>query len=141
MLEACTLSKTCKRFVPSECGGDIDKHPDKPRFYIPTHGAIRQSLKSQNIVEWTLVNNGWFMDYFVPSNKTYMKSLGNVWPLNMETWEAMIPGTGDEPIGFTAARDVAKACVKLITTDKWVCFTYCCFPPLARTSLSQIVSF
>lgn len=77
----------------------------------------------------------------MPSNKTYMKSLGNVWPLNMETWEAVIPGTGNEPIGFTAARDVAKACVKLITTDKWVCFTYCCFPPLARTSLSQIISF
>lgn len=61
------------------------------------------------------------MDYFAPTSKTYMTSLGAVWPLNMETWEAIIPGTGDELIGFTSARDVAKACVMLITTEKWVC--------------------
>jgi len=58
MLKACQLSKKCKRFVPSECGGDLEKHDDKPRFYIPTHGGFRKVLRQQTEIEWTLFNQG-----------------------------------------------------------------------------------
>jgi nucleoside-diphosphate-sugar epimerase len=61
------------------------------------------------------------MDYFVPEKKSYMKALKGIWPLDLENWEAVIPGTGEERVGFTSARDVAKAFVKLIKAEKWVC--------------------
>ena len=58
MLKACQQSKKCKRFIPSECGGDLETHDDKPRFYIPTHGGFRKVLRKQTEVEWTLFNQG-----------------------------------------------------------------------------------
>ncbi|KAA1473987.1 NAD-P-binding protein [Dentipellis sp. KUC8613] len=118
MLAACAKSTACKRFVPSEYGGDLVNHADKPRMYIPTHGKVRRALREHKAkggpVEWTLVNQGWFMDYFVPLEKRYFKSLGPVWPLDTDTWEALIPGTGEEQIGWTAGRDVARALLRLI---------------------------
>lgn len=101
-------------------------------------------------VEWTVVNGGWFMDYFVqgsrvgptallysPSSnptttstgepsteekpkwdpsiiRSYLKPLPGVWPLDMDTFHATLLGTGNEPIGWTSARDVAKTLIKLI---------------------------
>ncbi|KAI5898200.1 NAD(P)-binding protein [Schizophyllum commune H4-8] len=125
-LAACRTSRTCKRFVPSECGGDLDAHPDKPRFYIPTHGAFREVLKAQSEVEWTLLNNGWFMDYVLPPEMSYMKSIVPVWPLDLKTGRVLVPGTGEEPIGLTAARDVARAAVKLVDASAWDPITYVC---------------
>ena len=121
MLSACTASKSCKRFVPSEYGGDIDHFPNLPRFYEPTHAAFREVLKQQSEVEWTLVNQGWFMDYFVPDEKTYMKNLYPIWPLNVSDggWKATVLGSGDEKVAWTCARDVGKALVRLIETKEW----------------------
>jgi nucleoside-diphosphate-sugar epimerase len=120
MLNACRESESCKRFVPSEYGGDIDNFPLLPRFYEPTHVAFREILEQQNDVEWTLVNMGWFMDYFVqPANgsKSYMKALPGVWPIDLEGWKVVVLETGEEKIGWTAARDVAKALVRLVGVE------------------------
>ncbi|CAF1642334.1 unnamed protein product, partial [Adineta ricciae] len=73
MIKACQNSSRCKRFIPSECGGDIEKFPQHPEFYVPTHGAIRKLLEEQNEIEYTLFNQGWFMDYFIPADRSYMK--------------------------------------------------------------------
>lgn len=124
LLKACRESETCKRFVPSECGGNIDAHPDKPRFYIPTHAAFREVLKRQTEVEWTLLNGGWFMDYVLPPPKSYMKCIVPVWPVDTEKRVAVIPGTGEEQIALTAARDLAKACVALVEAKSWDAHTY-----------------
>ncbi|THU92841.1 hypothetical protein K435DRAFT_820410 [Dendrothele bispora CBS 962.96] len=112
MLQACQQSRICKRFVPSEYGGNLQTHPLLPRFYAPTHVEFRKELEAQNDVEWTLVNIGWFMDYFAPVGKSYMKPLHPVWPVDLDKWEATVLGTGDEPIAWTSARDVAKALEK-----------------------------
>jgi len=124
MLSACTASGTCKRLVPSEYGGDIDLFPHLPRFYEPTHAAFRQVLRNQKQIEWTLVNPGWFADYFAPSDKSYLKPIRPVWPMDTEKATVTILGTGDEPIGWTAARDVAKALVRLIEVPRWDEHTY-----------------
>ncbi|KAL0062103.1 hypothetical protein AAF712_011030 [Marasmius tenuissimus] len=127
MLEACKSSSTCKRFVPSEYGGNLETYPLLPRFYAPTHAEFRKELeRNAGDVEWTLVNIGWFMDYFAPVGKSYMKPLHPVWPLNLEKWEVVILGTGDEPIAWTSARDVAKALVRLIDCNDWEKHTYLC---------------
>ncbi|KAL0578228.1 hypothetical protein V5O48_003765 [Marasmius crinis-equi] len=127
MLEACKQSSTCKRFVPSEYGGNLETHPLLPRFYAPTHAEFRKNLeKDSGDVEWTLVNMGWFMDYLAPVGKSYMKPLHPVWPVNLEKWEAVVLGTGDEPIAWTSARDVAKALVRLINRRDWEKRIYLC---------------
>lgn len=130
MLRACSLSSDCTRFVPSEYGGDLINHPDKPRFYIPTHGALRRALRKhkqlhreskgvEKEVEWTLMCIGWFMDYFVETEKRYYKDMPDgFWPLDTKNWKAVIPGTGEERIGWTAGRDVAKALIRLIEVPR-----------------------
>lgn len=133
MLKACRESSGCKRFVPSEYGGDIDT-PDfagLPRFYEGTHGKFREVLEEggEGEVEWTLVNGGWFMDYFVngvEGGKSYMKALPGVWPIDLGNWTAVVLGTGEEKIGWTAARDVARALVALLGVEKggWERHTY-----------------
>ncbi|CAF1461217.1 unnamed protein product [Adineta ricciae] len=102
MIKACQNSSRCKRFIPSECGGDIEKFPQHPEFYVPTHGAIRKLLEEQNEIEYTLFNQGWFMDYFIPADRSYMKRILPIWPLDLENETLRIPGTGNEPITFTA---------------------------------------
>ncbi|KZT38901.1 NAD(P)-binding protein [Sistotremastrum suecicum HHB10207 ss-3] len=137
MLDACSASPRCKRFVPSEYGGDIDKYPDLPRFYKPTHGAFRVILNSDSHgVEWTLVNIGYFMDYFLPPAKTYMKPLTGIWPITGD--DVIIPGTGDEPVGFTSARDVAKGLVKLVDAPSWDKHIYMCGE---RTTFNRAVEY
>lgn len=123
LLAACQKSKSCKRLVPSEFGGDIDKCPQLPRFFAKTRGEFREILKSQTEVEWTAVCCGWFMDYFVPANKSYLKEIPGWWPQDIVKWELELRGTGDEAQSFTLARDVAKAIVKLVEIPKWVCIT------------------
>jgi len=128
MLEACDASPCCKRFVPSEYGGNLTnaEHASFPRFYRSTHGAVREALreysKKGGEVKWTLVNGGWFMDYFVPPKRSYMKSLGKIWPLEVfdengeveEVLRGVVPGTGEERISWTAARDVTEALARLV---------------------------
>ncbi|TFY83558.1 hypothetical protein EWM64_g465 [Hericium alpestre] len=41
-----------------------------------------------------------------------------VWPFDTDAWTARIPGTGEEKIGWTAARDVVKALIKLIEVPR-----------------------
>ncbi|KAK1148118.1 hypothetical protein N8T08_010757 [Aspergillus melleus] len=160
MLMACRNSETCKRFVPSEYGGDIDRFPGLPRFYDSTHRVFRETIADEKDVEWTLVNGGWFMDYIVQGNKvdpttvsykpasrgpseaakpatlprdldtskvrSHMKPLPGVWPLDLDTFTATRLGTGEEPIGWTSARDVARALVKLLDAPRgsWEKHTY-----------------
>lgn len=129
MLSACKASESCKRLVPSEYGGNIEDYPLQPRFYIPTHVAFRKQLEAQTEVEWTLVNLGWFADYFVQpegGTKSYMKALPGVWPIDLTNWTVTVLGSGDEKIGWTAARDVASALVHLIGVPNWQPHIYVC---------------
>ena len=110
--------------MPSEYGGDIGRFPQHPEFYVPTHGPIRAALLQPNAphgLEFTFFNLGWFMDYFVPSAQTHMKNLGVVWPLHdIEHRRVRVPGTGEEKVSFTSARDVAAALIQLISAADWV---------------------
>lgn len=60
------------------------------------------------------------MDYFLPAEKSYMKPLTGVWPVDLEKWKTLVLGTGEEKIGWTAARDVAKALVRLVDVEDLV---------------------
>ncbi|KZV61489.1 NAD(P)-binding protein [Peniophora sp. CONT] len=132
ILDACRKSKVTKRFVPSEYDGDIeeDGHWDKPRFHLNTHVPFRRTLQNQSEVEYTLLCHGWFMDYILTAEKSYMKDIYPVWPVDLNNGESKveIAGTGEEVVGLTAARDVARVGVKLVEMPKgaWNEKTYVC---------------
>lgn len=126
LLEACKRSSRCKRYVPSEYAGNTDEYPDQPVFYAANHNPVRKALREQSDVMWTLFNLGWLTDYLVPAKSRYIKDIGDYHPVNFETGTIKIPGTGDEPIAFTAARDGAKGVVRLISSQNWEETTYVC---------------
>ena len=120
---ACQESPKCKRFIPSEFVADIETYPDQPSHYYASREPIRELLRSQTDLEWTLVCNGWFTDYFVPGKNRHLKDIGDHHPIiwssndndsNKNNNKIIIPGTGNEPMDFTWARDVARALASLI---------------------------
>lgn len=124
LLEACTKSPKCKSFIPSEWIGNIEDFPDQPQFYSANHKPIREALKEQTQVKWTLFCLGWLADYVVPAKFRYIRDIDDFHPVNFKTGIITIPGTGNEPIGMTSARDGVKAVVKLFSEEKWESVTY-----------------
>ncbi|KAL8993177.1 MAG: hypothetical protein Q9169_006549 [Polycauliona sp. 2 TL-2023] len=113
LLSACQQSTACKRLIPSEWIGDIEAHPLKPAFYGITREPFRKQLKAQDTVTWTLFNNGWLADYFLPRGKTYMRPIPDEFPVDPNGWKACVRGTGEEVQSWTCGRDVGRAVVEL----------------------------
>ncbi|WPG99935.1 Hypothetical protein R9X50_00275800 [Acrodontium crateriforme] len=124
LLQACQKSRTCKRLIPSEFAGDIAAYPDQPGFYTATREPIRQALREQTNVEWTIIALGWLADYCVPAQNRYIKDIGDDCPIHMTNHSLLIPGTGSEPVDLTWARDVAKALAVLVQSPDWEPITY-----------------
>ncbi|GLI81099.1 hypothetical protein PoHVEF18_009470 [Penicillium ochrochloron] len=124
LIEACKQSRICKRFIPSEFGGNLETHPRQPEFYFRTHEPIRKILREQAELEWTLVSVGWLIDYVVPSKNRYLKDIGPAFPVDIANQTIVIPGPGLEPFNVTCARDVAKSLVALLESAKWDKYTY-----------------
>ncbi|KAH8661736.1 hypothetical protein BGZ61DRAFT_463555 [Ilyonectria robusta] len=124
LIEACKQSSLCKRFIPAEYGGNLEDYPDQPGFYYRNHESVRNALREQNDLEWTLISVGWLIDYIVPQHYRYLKDVGEAFPVNLEANNMVIPGTGNEPLDILAARDMAKAVAKLLKAPKWEEFTY-----------------
>ncbi|KAJ4124522.1 hypothetical protein NW754_000220 [Fusarium falciforme] len=112
LLAACKESKSCKRFIPSEFLGNLRDFPTLPRGIQRARQAFRKTLAAQSDVKWTLVNQGWLADYFVQipdGSRSYMRPFPEGWPIDLQEKTVRVVGTGDEPVGWTAARDVSKA--------------------------------
>ncbi|KAJ4142848.1 hypothetical protein NW754_010287 [Fusarium falciforme] len=126
ILDACRQSSKCKRLIPSDFIGNVERFPDLPRRHADSRHAFREILAQQSEVEWTTVNQGWLMDYFVhlPSGqKTYIRPY-LAWPLDLEKSTCRLPGTGDDRVTWTSARDLSKAVVQLVKHPKWDRYTY-----------------
>ncbi|KAA8649952.1 hypothetical protein EYZ11_001004 [Aspergillus tanneri] len=126
LVTACQQSPKCRRFIPSEYGGDVQDYPDQPGFYLANHEPIRQMLREQNILEWTLLCCGWLVDYIVPLKNRYLKDIGDAFPVNLAEKRMVIPGSGKELVTITAARDMTRAIVALLQAPagSWEPFTY-----------------
>ncbi|KAF2762469.1 NAD(P)-binding protein [Pseudovirgaria hyperparasitica] len=126
MLAACQASSKCKRFIPPEFAANIRDYPDQPGFYYETHEPVRQMLRDQTDVEWSLVCLGWFADYFVPAKNRYIKDIGNLHPMDWSNKRFLIAGSGNEPIDLTWARDAAKGLVALTEAQRgtWEAYTF-----------------
>ncbi|CAH0017624.1 unnamed protein product [Clonostachys rhizophaga] len=128
LLASCVESKKCKRFISSEYQGNLRHQPNLPRGNHRARQAFRAKLAAQKEIQATLVLQGWLADYWVQpadESKSYIRPFPNGWPIDLDQKTVRIPGTGDEPIGWTATRDMAKAVVKLISYDgDWPDHTY-----------------
>ncbi|KAK2836989.1 hypothetical protein FQN49_006520 [Arthroderma sp. PD_2] len=126
LLLACQESPKCKRFIPAEFAANIEAYPDEPGFYYAPHEPIREMLRSQRDVEWSLVCIGWLTDYFVPAKNRYIKDIGKFHPINWGEDKIVIPGTGNEPVDFTWARDVARGLALLVKAPpgSWEPYTF-----------------
>jgi nucleoside-diphosphate-sugar epimerase len=126
LILACQESPNCKRFIPAEFAGNIEAYPDQPGFYYSPHEPIREMLRKETDVEWTLVCIGWLTDYFVPSKNRHIKDIGECHPINWADNKIVIPGTGNEPVDFTWARDVARGLASLIKAPpgSWEPYTF-----------------
>lgn len=71
LIAAAQQTKSCRRIIPSEYGGDLEEQPDQPLFYNANHAPVRKALREQTVLEWTIVSTGWFPDYLFPEEYRY----------------------------------------------------------------------
>ncbi|KAI0540451.1 hypothetical protein GGR58DRAFT_130296 [Xylaria digitata] len=126
LILACQESPKCKRFIPAEFAANIEAYPDEPGFYHAPHEPVRELLRNQTDIEWTLVCIGWLTDYFVPTKNRHIKDIGEFHPINWVDEKIVIPGTGNEPVDFTWARDVARGLASLVEAPpgSWEPYTF-----------------
>ncbi|RAH81410.1 MFS general substrate transporter [Aspergillus japonicus CBS 114.51] len=100
LLDACIASQTCKRLIPSEWAGNVDDFPLLPRSYGLTRAPFREILRARaasHHIEWTLVNHGWYMDYFLAEHKSYIAYVPGEFPIDPQTWTYRVEGDGEAP--------------------------------------------
>ena len=121
LLAACQASTTCKRFMPSEWSGNIMDVPDQPMFVPAHHGPVNEALRQQTDVEWTLICNGWFMEYVLPAGhpKRIFKDIGEAWVLDFTNKVMRVYGSGKQVVSLASAGDVGVALAKLVEAERW----------------------
>uniref|UniRef100_K3WCH4 NmrA-like domain-containing protein n=1 Tax=Globisporangium ultimum (strain ATCC 200006 / CBS 805.95 / DAOM BR144) TaxID=431595 RepID=K3WCH4_GLOUD len=125
LIEACKQSPKCKRFIPSEYGANSEDYPEQPGSTYQYNLAVKDALKAQDELEWTVISVGWVMDYVVPSSNRYHSDIGPLFALDLPTKTMTIPGSGNEVFSITCARDVTKAVAELLNSpNKWRHYTY-----------------
>lgn len=126
ILEACRKSKKCKRFIPSEFSVNLEDFPDQPYYHLPERPQWRKALKQQTDVAYTIICNGWFTEYVLPSSRRHLKDIGDGWPANHEDKIFQIYGDGKQLVSLTSVRDVARAVLGLLDQDvrDWKEYTY-----------------
>ncbi|KAF4465529.1 nmra-like family [Fusarium albosuccineum] len=116
LIQAAVKSKVTKRFIPSGFGGKYG--PEQRFFPIAAPKIAAEEALEKTDLEWTIVCNGFFLDYWgMPKIKSYLSP--SVLVLDIPARKAAIPGSGDVPVVFTYSGDVAKYTAALLTLDKW----------------------
>ncbi|RLN73120.1 hypothetical protein BBJ28_00002784 [Nothophytophthora sp. Chile5] len=125
LIEACKRTPKCKRFIPSEFGANSEEFPEEPDSTYQYNLTVKDALRSQSELEWTVISVGWVADYVVSAANRYHYDLGELFALDLSTKTMTIPGTGHEKFAITSARDTAKAVAELLKSpNKWRQYTY-----------------
>ncbi|KAF4434155.1 nmra-like family [Fusarium acutatum] len=114
LARACDSSSVTRRFIASQWS--IKTPQGSP---LPDFAAATLAVLSQTKLEYTVVSNGHFSDYYgYPKVKTYLKHADFL--VDIANKAAAIPGSGEDKIAFTYSIDVARFVDALINTDeKW----------------------
>ncbi|CEL01012.1 hypothetical protein ASPCAL00604 [Aspergillus calidoustus] len=119
LIEAAERSSSTKRFIPSEYG--IRYTEAHAGLFPPSKGklAAAAKLRSFKTLEYTLVSNGIFLDYYgIPKVKSYLNHKLDI-AVDVANNVAAIPGNGDMPVVFTHTFDVAKFVAALVGAPDW----------------------
>ncbi|KAL5592484.1 hypothetical protein FOBRF1_013510 [Fusarium oxysporum] len=118
LIQAAEKSASTKRYIPSLWG---IKYTPEIASYFPIAQSkldIIAALKATSTLEYTVVLNGYFVDYWVaPRVLSYQDPLPLV--VDMANNFAAIPGSGDELVAFTHTFDVARFVAALVGAPKW----------------------
>jgi swainsonine biosynthesis oxidoreductase SwnR len=109
LIAACKKTPKCKRFIPSEYGGNSEAFPESPESVYWYNTVVKDALRAQHELEWTVLSIGWLADFIVPAANRYHSDIGPLFALDWNTKTMTIPGTGHEQFAVTCARDVATA--------------------------------
>ncbi|KAJ0122445.1 hypothetical protein J7T55_002958 [Diaporthe amygdali] len=117
LIKAADASSVTKRFIPSSFA---IPYPEDGVAILPPleHYFISLKALEETSLEWAVVHNGTFLDYFAPpALKTYHPH--SVLVLDMEHNAAGIPGDGNTLVTFTYTMDVARFVVAAVDLEKW----------------------
>ncbi|KAJ5485753.1 hypothetical protein N7530_000053 [Penicillium desertorum] len=114
ILEACRQSRKCKHFIPSEWNINIEDFPDQPMFSAATHEVVRNKLRSQNDIKWTMICHGWFMEYLLPTKKNPLREIGLAWAMNHGTKVFDMYADGLQKVTLTSTADAARAVLAVL---------------------------
>jgi hypothetical protein len=94
--------------------------PRVAAIFFPNQAKLNymEALKSTSL-EYTAVNNGVFMDYWVvPHVKSYLGG-GITFAIDMANKAAAIPGSGNTPVVFNYSFDIGNLVAALPTLSTW----------------------
>ncbi|KAH6976423.1 nmrA-like family protein [Ilyonectria sp. MPI-CAGE-AT-0026] len=117
LIKAADASSVTKRFIPSSFATAYPK--DGPSILPPLQSYF-DSLDAleKTSLEWAVVHNGTFLDYYAPSTLKSHYDHGTV-VLDIPNAAAGIPGTGDEPMTFTYTFDAARFTIAALDLPSW----------------------
>lgn len=137
LIKAAQASSVTKRFIPSSFATaypkeyvrclQIHKSPLLRIYNCISGPSILPPLQSyfdsldaleETSLEWAVVHNGTFLDYYAPSTLKSHYNHGTV-VLDIPNAAAGIPGTGDEPMTFTYTFDVARFTIAALDLPSW----------------------
>jgi len=117
LVSAAEANSSTTRFIPSSWGIPYSEEQGKQ---FPPAGLKLEVLSKlkKSTLEWTRVNNGYFLDYWgIPKIHTFFKPSTVVLDLNNNA--ASIPGEGNTPVAFTHTTDVASYVSKALDLPEW----------------------
>ncbi|CAG7558835.1 unnamed protein product [Fusarium equiseti] len=117
LIEAANLSKSTKRFLPSEFGmvyrEDNIAHIPSYHWKLKATDALEKTD-----LEFSLVSIGLFLDYWAaPRIPTHIRAVNII--IDPENNAAVIPGDGNNPIVLTHSTDAAKFTIALLDLPHW----------------------
>ncbi|KAF5844423.1 hypothetical protein GGP41_001390 [Bipolaris sorokiniana] len=136
LLTAANQSKTTKRYIPSLWG--VEYTPELCAILpMSTNKLTVLGALESTSLEYTVVINGLFMDYYgQPHVKSHISPLAIV--IDMANNAAAIPGSGDVPVAFTYTHDIGRMVVALLTLPKWSKESYIIGDKLTWNEVLQI---
>ncbi|KAM0330847.1 hypothetical protein ACHAQA_003802 [Verticillium albo-atrum] len=116
LIRAADASKTTKRIISSGWGVAHTADQVTQLASVGPKLNAKKALQETKDLEYTVVHNGFFLDYWSakPSNMT-----PNTTVVDIPNKTAAIPGDGNTPVAFTHTTDVGKFVAALVDADKW----------------------
>ena len=142
ILEGWIQSTKCKTFIPSGWTINTEDFPDQPLHLSESRRTVLEALRAQRTIQWTVICNGWFMEYISSTQQRYLKDIGKEWLMDHHGKVFDLYGDGLQKITLTSAQDVARATIALLEAENatWSEFTHSEGQTLTSHDLFSIIT-